>query len=163
MSRPGNSIQGDGHDRRAVGVSRGWSGSIHHLIQRTLKPLVLLWPLDQRQRRHLSWQSPLRQQKAMIEKGLYEKQGLVFLSERTHRPIYDEIIGKHWSRSLERCGVKHRRLYSQRHSFLSHALAMGNSPADLAQVAGHSTEMLLKTYAKPTGRVLMPSWGKESG
>jgi integrase len=35
---------------------------------------------------------------------------------------------------------------------------MGNSPADLAAVAGHSTEMLLKTYAKPTGRVLMPSW-----
>jgi len=105
----------------------------------------------------------LRHQKSMDEKGLYEKQGLVFLSERTHRPIYDEIIGKHWSRSLERCGVKHRRLYSQRHSFLSHALAMGNSPADLAQLAGHSTEMLLKTYAKPTGRVLMPCWGKESG
>jgi len=30
-------------------------------------------------------------------------------------------------------------------------------------VAGHSTEMLLKTYAKPTGRVLMPCWDKESG
>jgi integrase len=105
----------------------------------------------------------LRHQNSMDEKGLYEKQGLVFLSERTNRPIYDEILGKRWRRSLERCGVKHRRLYSQRLSFLSHALAMGNSPADLAQVAGHSTEMLLKTYAKPTGRVLMPCWGKESG
>ena len=100
----------------------------------------------------------LRQQNSLIEKGLYAQQGLVFVTERTHRPIYDEILGKRWRRSLERCGVKHRRLYSQRHSFLSHALAMGNSPADLAQVAGHSTEMLLKTYAKPTGRVLMPSW-----
>ncbi|MEB3308194.1 MAG: site-specific integrase, partial [Cyanobacteriota bacterium] len=47
---------------------------------------------------------------------------------------------------------------AQRHSFLSHALVMGNSPADLAQIAGHSTEMLLKTYAKPTGRVKLPSW-----
>lgn len=37
-------------------------------------------------------------------------------------------------------------------------LAMGNSPADLAQIAGHSTEMLLKTYAQPTGRVKLPSW-----
>ncbi len=100
----------------------------------------------------------LLHQHSMIEKGLYEQQGLVFVTERTNRPIYDEILGKRWRRSLERCGVKHRRLYSQRHSFLSHALAMGNSPADLAQVAGHSTEMLLKTYAKPTGRVLMPSW-----
>ena len=29
---------------------------------------------------------------------------------------------------------------------------------DLAAVAGHRTEELLKTYAKPTGRVVMPSW-----
>ena len=74
----------------------------------------------------------------------------------------DEQVGKHWRRSLERCGIKHRRLYAQRHTFLSHALAMGNSPADLAQVAGHSTEMLLKTYAKPTGRIQLPEWNQES-
>jgi len=41
---------------------------------------------------------------------------------------------------------------------LSHALALGNSPADLAAVAGHRTEQLLNTYAKPTGRVVMPNW-----
>ena len=52
---------------------------------------------------------------------------------------------------LERCGLKPRRLYAQRHSFLSHALAMGNSPADLAAAAGHSTKMLLETYAKFAG------------
>jgi len=103
-------------------------------------------------------ESLLRQKESMVQRELYQHQGLVFLTERNHRAIYDEILGKRWRRSLERCGVKHRRLYSQRHSFLSHALAMGNSPADLAQVAGHSTEMLLKTYAKPTGRVVMPAW-----
>jgi len=37
--------------------------------------------------------------------------------------------------------LKPRRLYAQRHSFLSHALAMGNSPADLAAAAGHSTKI----------------------
>jgi len=37
-------------------------------------------------------------------------------------------------------------------------LAMGNSPADLAQVAAASTEMLLRTYAKPTGRMKLPNW-----
>jgi integrase len=94
----------------------------------------------------------------MMEVGLYDSNGLVFLTPRTHRSIYDEQVGKHWKRSLERCGIKHRRLYAQRHTFLSHALAMGNSPADLAQVAGHSTEMLLKTYAKPTGRIRLPEW-----
>jgi integrase len=94
----------------------------------------------------------------MLEVGLYRSNGLVFLTPKSHKSIYDEQIGKHWKRSLERCGIKHRRLYAQRHTFLSHALAMGNSPADLAQIAGHSTEMLLKTYAKPTGRIKIPSW-----
>ena len=89
---------------------------------------------------------------------IFEPQGLVFVTPRTHRPIYDEVVGKRWKQALQRCEIKHRRLYSQRHSFLSHALAMGNSPADLAEVAGHSTQMLLKTYAKPTGRVMLPSW-----
>jgi integrase len=28
----------------------------------------------------------------------------------------------------------------------------------LAAAAGHSTKMLLDTYAKPTGRLMMPSW-----
>ena len=101
----------------------------------------------------------LQQHKASMEQlGLYEPQGLVFVTPRTHRAIYDDLIGRRWKQSLERCGVKHRRLYAQRHSFLSHALAMGNSPADLAQIAGHSTQMLLQTYAKPTGRVQVPNW-----
>ena len=100
----------------------------------------------------------LAHREKMTEMGLYQGDGLVFLTPRTHRSIYDDQIGKHWRRSLERCGIKHRRLYAQRHTFLSHALAMGNSPADLAQIAGHSTEMLLKTYAKPTGRVQLPDW-----
>lgn len=99
-----------------------------------------------------------KHKESMIQAGIFQPQGLVFVTEKTHRPIYDEVVGKRWKQALQRCGIKHRRLYSQRHSFLSHALAMGNSPADLAQVAGHSTEMLLKTYAKPTGRLVMPSW-----
>ena len=46
---------------------------------------------------------------------------------------------------------------AQRHSFLSHAHALGNSSADLAVVAGHRTEELLRTYAKPKGRVRVPT------
>jgi integrase len=90
--------------------------------------------------------------------GLYKPTGLVFLTPISHQNVYDSLLGKVWKRSLKRCGLRARRLYAQRHTFISHALAMGNSPADLAQVAGHSTQMLLKTYAKPTGRILLPSW-----
>ena len=97
-------------------------------------------------------------QKSMEQKGLFEPQGLVFVTPRTNRAIYDDLIGRRWSQSLTRCGLQHRRLYAQRHTFISHALAMGNSVADLAQVAGHSTETMLKIYAKPTGRVQMPCW-----
>jgi len=100
----------------------------------------------------------LEHQCQMQEQGLYEKQGLVFLSPDTFTNVYDHLLGRVWHRSLQRCGLPPRRLYAQRHSFLSHALAMGNSPADLAQIASHSTEILLKTYAKPTGRVKLPSW-----
>jgi len=101
----------------------------------------------------------LRQhQGEMQRQGLFEKQGLVFLSPQSKSNVYDHLLGRVWHRSLKRCGLLPRRLYAQRHSFLSHALAMGNSPADLAQVAGHSTEMLLRTYAKPTGRMKLPNW-----
>jgi len=101
----------------------------------------------------------LRQHKAEMEHlGVYDPYGLVFLTPTSHSNIYDHLVGPVWHRCLQRCGLKPRRLYAQRHSFLSHALAMGNSPADLAAAAGHSTKMLLDTYAKPTGRLKMPSW-----
>ncbi len=101
----------------------------------------------------------LRQHKAEMEQlGIDDPYGLVFVTPTSHTNIYDHLVGRVWKRSLERCGLKPRRLYAQRHSFLSHALAMGNSPADLAAAAGHSTKMLLDTYAKPTGRLKMPSW-----
>jgi integrase len=94
----------------------------------------------------------------MAQLGIYDPYGLVFVTPTSHGNVYDHLLGRVWHRSLGRCGLKPRRLYAQRHSFLSHALAMGNSPADLAAAAGHSTKMLLDTYAKPTGRLKMPSW-----
>jgi len=101
----------------------------------------------------------LRQHQQQMEQlGIYNLYGLVFVAPTSHSNIYDHLVGRVWHRSLERCGLKPRRLYAQRHSFLSHALAMGNSPADLAAAAGHSTKMLLDTYAKPTGRLKMPTW-----
>ena len=97
-------------------------------------------------------------QQQMEQLGIHDAYGLVFVAPTSHGNVYDHLLGRVWHRSLQRCGLKPRRLYAQRHSFLSHALAMGNSPADLAAAAGHSTKMLLETYAKPTGRLKMPIW-----
>ena len=76
---------------------------------------------------------------------------------RTLGHLYDLGLEKIWKRTQKRVGLIPRRLYAQRHSFLSHALALGNSPADLAAVAGHRTEELLRTYAQATGRVKVPT------
>ena len=86
--------------------------------------------------------------------GLDVQRGLVFVTQRTHRHLYDSGLEKVWKRSQQRVGLMPRRLYAQRHSFLSHALAMGNSPADLAAVSGHhslvnlfkSFEFMNRTY-----------------
>ena len=94
----------------------------------------------------------------MASLGLDTQRGLVFVTPKSCGHLYDSGLERVWKRSQRRVGIQPRRLYSQRHSFLSHALAMGNSPADLAAVAGHRTEQLLNTYAKPTGKVLLPSW-----
>ena len=97
-------------------------------------------------------------QQRMRKLGLNTKTDLVFLTPRTHQHLYDSGLERVWKRSQRRVGLIPKRLYTQRHSFLSHALAMGNSPADLAAVAGHRTEELLRTYAKPTGRIKLPCW-----
>ena len=94
----------------------------------------------------------------MAALGLDTQRGLVFVTPKTYGHLYDSGLERVWKRSQRRVGIQPRRLYAQRHSFLSHALAMGNSPADLAAVAGHRTEQLLNTYAKPTGKVALPSW-----
>lgn len=99
-----------------------------------------------------------RHQEQMEALGLDTNKGVVFVTPKSHRHLYDSGLERVWKRSQRRVGIEPRRLYAQRHSFLSHALALGNSPADLAAVAGHRTEELLKTYAKPTGRVVLPRW-----
>jgi integrase len=94
----------------------------------------------------------------MKQLGIYDPYVLVFVTPTSHTNIYDHLLERVLHRCLQRCGLKPRRFYAQRHSFLSHALATVNSPTDLGEAAGHSTKMLLDTYAKPTGRLKIPSW-----
>ena len=102
-------------------------------------------------------------QLAMKELDLDHPKALMFVTPNSHGVVYDQLLGRVWKRSLKRCGLQPRRLYSQRHSFLSHALAMGNSPADLAAVGGHHVSTLLSVYAKPTGKLMLPNWQRAVG
>jgi len=94
----------------------------------------------------------------MQQLDLYSPDGLLFFTKRSKSNLYDLLLERVWKRTLKQCGIKYRKLYSQRHTFLSHTLAAGNSPADVAAIAGHRLEELLKTYAKPTGRLKLVEW-----
>lgn len=90
--------------------------------------------------------------------NLYASDGLLFLTKRSRSNLYDLLLERVWKRTLAACGIRYRKLYSQRHTFLSHTLAAGNSPADVAAIAGHRLDELLKTYAKPTGSLKVVEW-----
>ncbi len=101
----------------------------------------------------------LRQHQVLMQElNLFQPEGLVFFTKRSRSNLYDILLERVWKRMLNQCGVRYRKLYSQRHTFLSHTLAAGNSPADVAAIAGHRLDELLKTYAKPTGRLQLVEW-----
>ncbi|MBW4553933.1 MAG: tyrosine-type recombinase/integrase [Aphanocapsa sp. GSE-SYN-MK-11-07L] len=63
-------------------------------------------------------------------------------------PINDRLFNRRaWKTVLERLGIDYRRPYTIRHSAISHALANGASPIDLAEQVGHDRRVLLSTYA----------------
>ena len=94
----------------------------------------------------------------MIELELYDPRGFVCVTRRTKSNLYDLLLERVWKRTLEAVNIRYRKLYSQRHTFLSHTLAAGNSPADVAAIAGHRLEELLATYSHPTGNIKMVEW-----
>ncbi|MBW4552955.1 MAG: site-specific integrase [Aphanocapsa sp. GSE-SYN-MK-11-07L] len=72
---------------------------------------------------------------------------LVFASP-TGKPIDDKRFNQRaWKTVLERLGIDYRRPNTMRHSAISHALANGVNPIDLAEQTGHDKRVLLSTYA----------------
>lgn len=52
-----------------------------------------------------------------------------------------------WLKCLETAGVEYRKPYITRSTFISHALASGMNPTDVAGLTGHEVETLYKEYA----------------
>jgi integrase len=52
-----------------------------------------------------------------------------------------------WEKILSLCDVEYRSPYNLRHTAISHALARGVNPVDLAEQTGHSVRVLLERYA----------------
>lgn len=72
---------------------------------------------------------------------------LVFTTAKG-RAIDDHTFSQRiWRRVLARAGVAYRRPYNCRHTCLSRALEAGNSPAQVAHIAGHTNiRMVSETY-----------------
>jgi integrase len=72
---------------------------------------------------------------------------LVFPSPKNF-PIDDHNFrNRAWKTILEQCHIEYRRPYCVRHSAISHALASGANPMDLAEQTGHDKRVLLDVYA----------------
>jgi integrase len=63
-------------------------------------------------------------------------------------PIDDHNFrNRAWKAILEECRIEYRKPYAVRHSAISHALANGANPMDLAEQTGHNRRVLLDVYA----------------
>ncbi|MDX1977188.1 MAG: tyrosine-type recombinase/integrase [Pseudanabaenaceae cyanobacterium bins.68] len=77
---------------------------------------------------------------------------LVFRSPRG-LPIDDHCFNRRaWHRVLGELEIEYRKPYCTRHTAISHALANGANPIDVAAATGHSTQTMLKSYASSINR-----------
>lgn len=75
-----------------------------------------------------------------------DTKGLIFLWHG--KPIDGNNFRERvWKRMLAGAKVPYRKLYNTRHSFISHALEKGVSPATIAQMTGHNVRTLYEHYA----------------
>lgn len=81
----------------------------------------------------------------------YLQQREVFLNPNTGRPFSGDkpVRETFWKPALKKAGVRYRKAYCTRHTFISLALSYGCNPNWVAQQAGHvNTAMVWKHYGK---------------
>jgi integrase len=62
--------------------------------------------------------------------------------------IHDDNFRKRaWLSTLKAAGVPYRKPYNTRHTFISHCLAGGMNPVEVAAVTGHDVQTLYRSYA----------------
>lgn len=75
------------------------------------------------------------------------KTGELIFETDSGRPICPDVLFKAWTKILEEQGVRYRRIYNCRHTFISHALQSGMAAPSIAQITGHELNTLFKYYA----------------
>ncbi|RUT02742.1 hypothetical protein DSM106972_056620 [Dulcicalothrix desertica PCC 7102] len=93
-----------------------------------------------------------------VKPSLTNENDLVFPSPEGLAIRDVEFCKRAWRTCLKTAGVKYRSFYHLRHTFISHCLAQGMSPAAIAEITGHSIEVLYKHYAGNITKVLIPDF-----
>jgi integrase len=74
-------------------------------------------------------------------------EALVFAGP-TGKPISDgNFRNRAWKTVLTRLEIDYRKPYTTRSTLISHALDLGKSPLEVAQLTGHDVQVLFKNYA----------------
>ena len=86
---------------------------------------------------------------------------LVFPAPKTGSYINDNNFSKRiWTGRLKAAGVKHRKFYNTRSTYISHALVNDASPAKVAEIVGDRVETIYRYYVgNPDGSKTMPEIG----
>lgn len=76
-----------------------------------------------------------------------DPEALVFQAPRGG-PINDHNFrNRAWVKVLSKLGIDYRKPYTTRHTLVSHGLAQGMAPAEVAQLTGHTVQTLYEHYA----------------
>ena len=73
--------------------------------------------------------------------------GLVFKSPEGKLLDLHNFTSRHWKKALQDLGIKHRKLYQTRHTFITLCLDKGIDAKDIAKWVGNSPEMIYRHYA----------------
>lgn len=83
----------------------------------------------------------------LLNRRQADGEGIVFKSPSGGYIDDHNFRNRAWKKSLERAGVEYRKPYLTRSTFISHALAKGMNPVDVADLTGHDVETLYREYA----------------
>jgi integrase len=99
-----------------------------------------------------------RRQRALSKLEKPDPNALVFPGPKG-KPIEAANFAKRqWKPALEKLGIEYRRPYKTRSTFVSHALDMGVTPAEISEITGHKQETLFGYYSGAVRQSKLPEF-----
>jgi integrase len=98
----------------------------------------------------------LRQLLTAHQPSQARRSDLVFPSPEGQFMNFHNFRNRGWSAVLEELGIRYRKPYQARHTFITHCLEEGISVSQVAKWVGNSPEIIMKHYAGTLARFQVP-------